>query len=116
MLHKNIKFLRQQSGLSQTRYGAALGITRGMVDSYERKLASPDTETIAKIAIHHNVSIDDLLTKDFTANPSILYTTNREQKTPLVEAKDELIKELREQVSFLRNQNLELSKKLNNNG
>lgn len=113
MLHSNIRFIRNSQHLTQEKFGKQFGITRGMVDSYERNVATPNAAIIAKIANHYEISIDNLLTKDFEKNPTLVYAKIDEPKTPLLASKDELIFELKEEIKFLRNQITELTKKLN---
>lgn len=105
MLHTNLKFLRNSQRLTQEKWGALFGLTRGMVDSYERNAATPNPATIAKIANHYEITIDNLLEKDFLKNPTLIFaSTSIEQKSPLLAAKNELIFELKEEIKFLRNQ------------
>ena len=105
MLHTNLKFLRNSQRLTQEKWGALFGITRGMVDSYERNAATPSPALLAKVANRYEISIDSLLEKDFAKNPTLIYAkTNTEIKSPLIEAKDELIQELKEEIKFLREQ------------
>jgi transcriptional regulator with XRE-family HTH domain len=109
MLPHNIRFLRNKQGLSQVKWGNIFGLTRAMVDSYERGIASPDTNTLAKIAKHYDISIENLLTMDIEKNTTInFHNTSSYPSDALLAAKDELIIELREQIKLLKEQ---LSKK-----
>lgn len=123
MLHTNIKFLRTSNGLpnqevslTQQNFGALFGLTRGMVDSYERNASTPNPETITKIAKHYKISIDDLMTKNFIKNPALVFSAGKREdpKNEINAAKDQLIQEQKQEILFLRNQLTEITKKLNN--
>ena len=67
LLGKNIKCLRRAFGETQEELGAVLHVEKNTVSSYEGGNRKPDIETIAKIADHYMVSIDELYSFDFTA-------------------------------------------------
>lgn len=125
MTSKNIKFLRQYSGLSQTEFGKRFNLTRGMVDSYERTkksgepVAEPSQATIKEIADHYNLSLDTIQYKDLQASPGLMFAQNgvtdllNVKESDLLKAKDDLIKELRQHIKYLQAQNETLNSMLN---
>lgn len=107
-LPNNIRFLRKTSRLSQEKFGALFGATRGMIDSYERTVAPPSHEFIKKLSNYYNISITNLTEKDLQANPGLLNTGKNDNsgggESDIIKAKDELIKELRQQLKFSQQQ------------
>ncbi|HJU45686.1 MAG TPA: helix-turn-helix transcriptional regulator [Chitinophagaceae bacterium] len=100
MLDKNIKHLRQLDDLSQSSFGERFGASRSMIDSYERGNAKPSSDTLKTIAAYYGITIDALLTKDLSnktvfRNAMCLTSTT---DSDLLQAKDEVIAELRRQV------------------
>ncbi len=118
MIGKNVKFLRNYSGLNQTEFGKLFGITRGMIDTYEREKAKPSFELLNRVAKHFNLSLEAITQKDLTMNPGLLYSgaSVEEQKSvvngDLLAAKDEQIKLLKEQNKFLQEQVKDLTRQL----
>lgn len=60
-LGEKLKQLREQRGWTQTQAAEKLGISSQVVSNYERDYRSPDKDTLSKIAITYNKSIDWLL-------------------------------------------------------
>ena len=58
---ERIKELRKRSGLSQEQLAQRLGITKGMVSSYETSMRMPSYSILIKIAQMFHVSTDYLL-------------------------------------------------------
>ena len=58
---ERIKELRKRSGLSQEQLAQRLGITKGMVSSYETFMRMPSYSILIKIAQMFHVSTDYLL-------------------------------------------------------
>lgn len=58
-----LKTLRKRAGLSQEQLAQQLGITKGMVSSYETSMRMPSYPVLLKIALVFNVSTDFLLGK-----------------------------------------------------
>jgi transcriptional regulator with XRE-family HTH domain len=102
-LHTNLKFLRKQTKDSQEAFGKLFNLTRGQVDSYERKVATPKTELIGKIAAHYKTTIEVLMTKDLVKNPGLLHAAGEH------DGEGELIAELRNQIAYLQKQNEKLT-------
>ena len=53
--------LRKHAGLSQSEFADKVGITRAMVDYYERRATNPSADFIIKAASVLGVSTDELL-------------------------------------------------------
>jgi len=57
---KNLKKLRQESGVSQQRLADIILVSQQSVNKYENKNVEPDIETLVKIADYFDVSLDYL--------------------------------------------------------
>jgi transcriptional regulator with XRE-family HTH domain len=100
MLDKNIKHLRKVDGLSQAAFGQLFGASRSMIDSYERSTAKPASDMLQAIAAHYHITIDALLTRDLSKKAVYMNAMRLTSMTDIdvVQAKDEVIAELRRQV------------------
>ena len=58
---EKLKLLRKRSGLSQEQLAQRLGVTKGMVSSYETSMRMPSYPVLLKIAQLFHVSTDVLL-------------------------------------------------------
>lgn len=58
---EKLKLLRKRSGLSQEQLAQRLGVTKGMVSSYETSMRMPSYPVLLKIAQLFHVSTDILL-------------------------------------------------------
>lgn len=64
-LKKNIKFLRERHGkMTQGNLAKIIGKSRSAISSYEDGRAEPDVNTLAAVATHFNVTIDQLVKTD----------------------------------------------------
>lgn len=110
MVAANIKFLRTFSGMNQTEFGELFNRNRGNIDSYERSIAKPPTSMLVALAQHYGLTLEDLTTKDLRKKPELLLKDigrkelNVEKCADLLKAKDELIKEQKETIVFLKKQ------------
>ena len=59
-----LKELRKRSKLSQEQLAQQLGITKGMISSYETSMRMPSYHILLKISFLFNVSTDYLLGKN----------------------------------------------------
>jgi len=66
MIGKNLRFLRDKKGLSQTALAEALALKRGNISSYEKELAQPSIQSLLKISEYFNVSLEDLVKHDLS--------------------------------------------------
>ena len=62
----NIKHLRIIKRLSMRKYCDGINFDRRRYQHYEAGRCQPDIDTIEIIAESHNVTLDELLTKDLT--------------------------------------------------
>lgn len=60
-ISENISYLVTKSKLSQDEFGETFDLKRGAINSYVRKIAIPKVETIQKICLHFEISIDDFV-------------------------------------------------------
>lgn len=58
---KNLRYLREKKGLSQSEFAAAVGISQQSVYKYENQTTEPDIEILTKIAGYFNTSVDFLV-------------------------------------------------------
>ena len=83
LLGKNIKYLRENSGITQEELGNYLKLNRGKIASYENGAANPNVENIISIARYFNVNIDVLLTKDISNYNNIKALKNSYKEFPM---------------------------------
>ena len=65
-ISENISYLLSKSNLAQDEFGAIFDLKRGAINSYARKVAIPKIETIQKICLHFEISIDDFVNTDLS--------------------------------------------------
>jgi transcriptional regulator with XRE-family HTH domain len=63
-LHKNLKFLRTEMGLTQSELSEKLGLQRTMISAYEDGRSEPKLSTLSILSETFHVSIDELLYHD----------------------------------------------------
>ncbi len=64
-LNTNIKFLRKKHKESQAKLGMVINKKDAAIGNYEKGIRYPDYIDLYFIAKHYDVSIDDLIKKDF---------------------------------------------------
>lgn len=62
----NLKALRKRKSLSQEEVAQALGMNRSTYSGYENDVALPNIENLIAFSQFHDLSIDDLIKKDFS--------------------------------------------------
>ena len=70
-ISENISHLVTKSKLSQDEFGETFDLKRGAINSYIRKIAIPKVETIQKICLHYEISIDDFVNTDLSAPKAV---------------------------------------------
>lgn len=106
VVSSNIKFLRSQTGLSQTAFGRIFEATRGMIDTYERGVADPSAAFISKLARHFKTSAEVIMHKNIQANPGLVVPGGHIEPTVNeAELLREIIANLKERVKFLEQLN-----------
>ncbi|MFM2037286.1 MAG: hypothetical protein RL432_225 [Bacteroidota bacterium] len=63
----NIKILRKRKGKSQEEMSLELGMNRSTYSGYENNIAQPNLESILKISQYFGLTIEDLISKDFSS-------------------------------------------------
>ncbi len=58
------KYLRERKGITQSKIGEDLNLSKSTISMYENGNRTPDYETLELIADYHNVSIDFLMGRD----------------------------------------------------
>ncbi len=108
MIADNIKYLRKEvKRLSQKDFAELLGVTRGMIDTYERRVAKPDTDFCNRLANLFGISVNDLLNTSLNANTKIILNGENSPagtatKDDIIAAKNEQIELLKQQIEFLK--------------
>lgn len=77
-LGRNIRGLRAAYGETQEQLSEAVGYSKNAVSNYENGIREPDQDTLAVIAKHYSVSIEELLTSDFSNLDNINITINQD--------------------------------------
>ena len=66
MINTNLKFWRRELGLTQAQMAEKLGIKRSLVGAYEEGRAEPKLATLVNMARLFGISLDALVTTDFS--------------------------------------------------
>lgn len=74
-LTQNLKYLREQKGLSQKDFSVAMGLSRATVGNWETGERKPDIEMIIRLAEYFNVTLDEFVLAELRP-PIPLYATN----------------------------------------
>lgn len=74
-LAQNLKYLREQKGLSQRDFSADLGLSCAAIGMWEQNHRKPDIEMIIRLAEYFGVSLDDLVLRDLKP-PLPVYADN----------------------------------------
>lgn len=64
ILAQNLRFLRQQEGLSQKAVADQLRITRGRYAKYEDAASEPPLDILIKMSDYFDIGVDSLITID----------------------------------------------------
>ena len=65
-LNENIRILRKRIKLTQDQFAAQLGIKRSLIGAYEEGRAEPRLELLQKMAELFSISVDQLLSVDYS--------------------------------------------------
>lgn len=115
---ENLKHLIALENSSMDEFGVRFELGRGMISQYIRKIAIPKLETIQRICLHFEISIDDFVNKDLSASKpyaikqgELLYANEKENQPYVIspkyvelleksiEDKDKIIKALEEKIN-----------------
>lgn len=61
MMGKKIRMLRESNGLTQKQFGERIGVSKGVVSSYETDARQPSYGVLKRICVTFGVSADYLL-------------------------------------------------------
>lgn len=85
---KNLKFLREQKGLTQQGLALIVNTTNQSISNWEQQKFMPDLDQLIKLADFFNVSIDYLVGrevgKDFLIKKEYVSMLTNEQKTKII--------------------------------
>lgn len=80
MVDQNLKILRKKLGFTQAQLAEKLGVKRSLIGAYEEGRAEPKLSTLVNIARLFEISLDQLITQDLSAEqPAALVV---QQKKP----------------------------------
>lgn len=116
----NISCLLKKSNLSQEDFGAFFELGKGLVSNYIHGRALPKIETIQRICLHFEITIDDFINTDLSAakpygikQGELLQANDNETQHPYaispryvdlleksIEDKDKIIKGLEEKLEI----------------
>jgi len=74
-LAQNLRYLREQKGLSQREFSEILGLSSSAVTMWEREQRKPDIEMIVRLSEYFDVTLDELVLKELKP-PLPLYALN----------------------------------------
>ncbi len=77
-LGDKIKYMREQSGMTQSELARQLGLSRSSVNAWEMGLSIPSTQFIVELAKIFHVSADYLLGIEDTATISVSGLTEKQ--------------------------------------
>jgi len=77
-LGKNIRCIRVAYGESQEKLGEAIGVEKNTVSYYENGKREPNKDILRAIAVHYMVSVEELLTGDFSSLEKIRTVSRKE--------------------------------------
>ena len=70
-LGRNIRGLRVAYGETQEQLSETIGYSKNAVSNYENGIREPEQDTLAVIAKHYSISVEELLTSNFSALDNI---------------------------------------------
>lgn len=85
MINTNLKFWRRELGLTQAQMAEKLGIKRSLVGAYEEGRAEPKLATLVNMARLFNITLDALVTTDFSKKKNAKAAILKMQAQPATE-------------------------------
>ncbi len=83
LISNNLKYLRKQLNLTQEQLAAQVGIKRSLLGAYEEGRADPRLNNLQRMAEIFNVSVDQLISIDFTQRDTQDAPTTSKAQSPL---------------------------------
>ena len=74
-LAQNLRYLREQKGLSQREFSEIFGLSSSAVTMWEQEQRKPDIEMIVRLSEYFDVTLDELVLKELKP-PLTLYASN----------------------------------------
>lgn len=74
-LAQNLRYLREQKGLSQREFSEIFGLSSSAVTRWEQEQRKPDIEMIVRLSEYFDVTLDELVLKELKP-PLTLYASN----------------------------------------
>lgn len=112
-LSKNIRFLRQQKGMTQEELGNIVDKTRSLVSAWESDDREMSTQDIIKLSDYFNVPMDILISKDLKSEHAGSFD---ELELLFSKTKDILTDDDRDMIRFvIEKRKREIDKQLDNN-
>ena len=88
MINTNLKFCRRELALTQAQMAEKLGIKRSLVGAYEEGRAEPRIATLVNMARLFGITLDQLVTTDFSKKKNTKMIGSLPQPDPLAAAAD----------------------------
>ncbi|GAB2940391.1 hypothetical protein GCM10027048_00880 [Hymenobacter coalescens] len=85
MINTNLKFWRRELGLTQAQLADKLSIKRSLIGAYEEGRAEPKLTTLVKMARLFGISLDALVTTDFSKKRQAAAVLRQLQNVPALE-------------------------------
>lgn len=76
---ENLRHLIKLENSSMDEFGVKFDLNRGMISQYIRKLAIPKLETIQKICLYFEISIDDFVNKELSKSSLSSYVQSNKE-------------------------------------
>ncbi len=89
MINTNLKFWRRELALTQAQMAEKLGIKRSLVGAYEEGRAEPRLLTLVNMARLFGISLDQLVTTDFSKRKNAKAAATMRQLEPVPAATDD---------------------------
>ncbi|GAB3834081.1 LexA family transcriptional regulator [Hymenobacter jeollabukensis] len=86
MINTNLKFWRRELSLTQAQLADKLSIKRSLIGAYEEGRAEPKLTTLVKMARLFGISLDALVTTDFSKKRQAAAVMRQLQNAPALEA------------------------------
>ncbi|MCC3160058.1 LexA family transcriptional regulator [Hymenobacter sp. 15J16-1T3B] len=86
MINTNLKFWRRELSLTQAQLADKLNIKRSLIGAYEEGRAEPKLTTLVKMARLFGISLDALVTTDFSKKRQAAAVLRQLQNAPALEA------------------------------
>ncbi|RAK70387.1 LexA family transcriptional regulator [Hymenobacter edaphi] len=86
MINTNLKFWRRELSLTQAQLADKLSIKRSLIGAYEEGRAEPKLTTLVKMARLFGISLDALVTTDFSKKRQAAAVLRQLQNAPALEA------------------------------